>query len=77
MVTGSISYGVSALNFTAKPKPPAIWAYLGGDPLDMPRTLILRAKENALNNPPCPIAPPPWTSSSVHLSSHQSNYIVT
>ena len=32
--------------------------------------LIGRAKENALNNPPCPITPT-LISSSVHHSSHQ------
>ena len=30
--------GVSALNCTAKPKSPAVWACLGVDPLDMPRS---------------------------------------
>ena len=37
---------------------------LGVDPLDMPKTPYrARAKENALNNPPCPIT---IRSSSVH-----------
>ena len=35
-----------------------------------PEPLIGRAKENALNNPPCPITPT-LTSLSVHHSSHQ------
>ena len=30
-------YGVSALNSTAKPKSPAVWACVGVDPLDMPK----------------------------------------
>ena len=30
--------GVSALNCTARPKCPAVWACLRLDPLDMPRT---------------------------------------
>ena len=29
---------VSSLNCTVKPKSPAVWACLGVDPLDMPRT---------------------------------------
>ena len=37
-----------------------------------PESLIGQAKENALNNPPCPITPT-LTSSSVHRSSHQLN----
>ena len=36
--------GISALNCTAKPKSPAVWACLGVDPLDMPRTPY-RARE--------------------------------
>ena len=48
---------VSALNCTAKPKSPAIWACLGVDPQTCPEPLIGRAKEKALNNPPCPITP--------------------
>ena len=36
--SGAKCHGVSALNCTAKPKSPAVWAYLGVDPLDMPRT---------------------------------------
>ena len=36
----------------------------------MPKTPYGRAKENAPNNPPCPITPT-LTSSSVHHSSHQ------
>ena len=35
-----------------------------------PKPLIERAKDNALDNPPCPIIPS-LTSSSVHCSSHQ------
>ena len=61
----TIGHGVSALNCTARLKSPAVWACLGVDPPDMPRTLIGRAKENALNNPPCPITP------TLTLSSHQ------
>ena len=30
--------GISALNYTAKPKSPAVWECQGVDPLDMPRT---------------------------------------
>ena len=49
---------------------PNLWACLGVDPLDIPRTPYRAAKESALNNPPCPITPT-LTSSSVHRSSHQ------
>ena len=38
--------------------------------LGMSGGIFGRAKENALNNPPCPITPT-LTSSSVHHSSHQ------
>ena len=34
-----------ALNCTAKPKSPTVWACLGVDPLDMHRILIRRAEE--------------------------------
>ena len=44
-----------------------VWGYI---PWTCSEPLIGRAKENALNNPPCPITPT-LTSSSVHHSSHQ------
>ena len=39
--TKSKGHGDSALNSTAKSKSPAIWACLGVNRLDMPRTLYL------------------------------------
>ena len=48
----------------------AVWACLGVDPLDMPRTPYRASEGNVLNNPPCPITPT-LTSSSAHHSSHQ------
>ena len=42
----------------------------GFSPWTCPEPFIGRAKENALNNPPCPITPT-LTSSSVHNSFHQ------
>ena len=56
-----------ALNCTAKPKSPAVWACLGVDPLDMHR---IPYQESGGNNLPCPITTT-LTSSSVHHSSHQ------
>ena len=56
-----------ALNCTAKPKSPAVWACLGVDPLDMHR---IPYQASGGNNLPCPITTT-LTSSSVHHSSHQ------
>ena len=48
--------------------PHTVWACLGVNPLEMPRTTYRVSEENTLNNPPCPIT---LTSSSVHHLSHQ------
>ena len=44
--SGDYPTRVSALNCTAKPKSPVVWACLGVDPLDMPRAPY---RENALS----------------------------
>ena len=62
-----MSESFSIILHSETPKSPAVWACLSEN---HPEPLIGRAKENALNNPPCPITPT-LTSSSVHHSSHQ------
>ena len=64
--------GVSALNYTVKTQ---VSGRLSMSGVRSPRHAQNplsgeRAKENALNNPPCPITPT-LTPSSVHHSSHQ------
>ena len=45
IVTLGVMPRVSALNCTAKPKSLAVWACLGVDPLDMPRTPYRASEE--------------------------------
>ena len=49
----------SALNCTAKPKSPAVWACLEVDPLDMPRTPYWAREGKRSQKPTMPYHPHP------------------